>query len=110
MEDISSNQQDTVLTDGERQVLALVTRGHTNKEIADELFLAINSVKSYMHSIFSKLKVKNRAQAVIMALTSGYLNLHDVFTLDEIADMLASLELKDFETISVLVEQKRQQY
>jgi len=110
MEEVSRDQRDTLLTDTERQVLALVARGLTNKEIAAELYLSLNSVKSYMHAVFSKLKARNRAQAVILALNRGHLSVRDVFALDQIAELLASLNPGDFETMSMIVERKRRQH
>lgn len=56
------------LTRREREVLALLTRGLTNKAIAQELVISENTVKRYLKSIFQKLAVDSRAGAVAMAL------------------------------------------
>jgi len=57
----------TGLTDQERNVLELVSRGMTNKSIATTLFLSPHTVKDYLSSIMAKLQAKNRAEAVLMA-------------------------------------------
>lgn len=59
------------LTRRERDVLALVVRGLTNKGIAHELVISENTVKRYLKSIFEKLDVDSRAAAVAVALTKS---------------------------------------
>lgn len=58
------------LTAKEKEVLKLVSQGFSNKEIADKMFVREVTVKTHLNSIFKKLKVANRTQAV---LVSGYL-------------------------------------
>ena len=48
----------------EYEVLQLIAQGHTNQEIADQLFISLNTVKSHSSNIFAKLDVKRRTQAV----------------------------------------------
>lgn len=60
------------LTRRERDVLALVARGLTNKGIAREMVISENTVKSHLKSIFEKLDVDSRAGAVAAALTQQY--------------------------------------
>jgi two-component system response regulator DevR len=50
----------------ERQVLALIARGLTNREIADELDLAEKTVKNYVSALFCKLGVERRVQAAVV--------------------------------------------
>lgn len=57
-----------MLTKRELEVLKMASEGHNNKEIADKLVLSEVTVKSHMNSIFKKLKVTNRTQAVLLAL------------------------------------------
>lgn len=59
------------LTRRERDVLALVVRGLTNKGIARELVISENTVKRYLKSIFKKLDVDSRAAAAAAALTKA---------------------------------------
>ncbi|GAB3144938.1 response regulator transcription factor [Micromonospora sonneratiae] len=59
------------LTDREREVLALVGAGLSNIEIARRLFLVEGTVKSYLSTIFTRLGVRNRVQAAIIAYEAG---------------------------------------
>jgi LuxR family maltose regulon positive regulatory protein len=55
------------LSQRELEVLHLIIEGATNKEIADELVLTVNTVKRHISNIFGKLHVSNRAQAIAQA-------------------------------------------
>lgn len=55
------------LSDRESEVLALIARGLTNAQIADELYLSIETVKTYVKRVYAKLEVHNRAQAAVAA-------------------------------------------
>lgn len=55
------------LTKREMEVLLLMTEGKSNQEIADELFIALKTVKVHVSNILSKLGVQDRTQAVIYA-------------------------------------------
>ena len=46
-------------------MLALIARGLTNAQIADELYLSIETVKTYVKRLYAKLDVHNRAQAAV---------------------------------------------
>ena len=48
-------------------MLGLVAEGYTNREIAERLFIAVSTVKSHTNSIYGKLEVKNRTQAIALA-------------------------------------------
>lgn len=61
------------LSNRERDVLSLIARGMTNKEIAIKLFLSSNTIKSHSIKIYKKLNVKNRTQAVSKARLLGIL-------------------------------------
>ena len=56
------------LTSREKEVLQMAAKGANNKEIAEKLVLSEVTVKSHMNSIFKKLKVTNRTQAVLLAI------------------------------------------
>ena len=59
------------LTDREREVLALLTTGRTNGEIAGELFVANGTIKSHVNAICRKLGARNRTEAVARARAVG---------------------------------------
>ncbi len=52
------------LTTRELEVLQLIAQGHSNQEIADKLFVSLNTVKTHSSNLFAKLDVKRRTQAV----------------------------------------------
>jgi DNA-binding NarL/FixJ family response regulator len=66
------------LTQRELDILKLVTKGFTNKEIADELSLSARTVQRHLESIFNKLQVGSRTEAVVRALKEGWVTLNDV--------------------------------
>ena len=59
------------LTDREKDVLRLVARGATNRDIADELIITENTVKVHLRNILDKLQLRNRQQAAAYAVQEG---------------------------------------
>jgi len=59
------------LTDRELEVLTLIVRGLSNKDIAETLNLSLDTVKNHMRYIFAKLTVSDRTQAAVKALKEG---------------------------------------
>ena len=59
------------LTEREREILALIARGRNNGEIARELFLSLKTVRNYVSNVFAKLRVADRAQAIVRAREAG---------------------------------------
>lgn len=57
-----------LLTSKEKEVLQMVAKGESNKQIADKMFVKEVTVKTHLNSIFKKLKVANRTQAVLLAM------------------------------------------
>jgi LuxR family maltose regulon positive regulatory protein len=55
------------LSERELELLRLVAAGHSNQEIAQELFLALGTVKKHLNNIFGKLDVQSRTQAIVRA-------------------------------------------
>lgn len=85
--DLRERVQAPDLTSREKQVLSLMIMGLTNREIADKLFIAENTVKSHLNTAYKKLGVRSRGEATrritdpeeglgmgILALTSAGLN------------------------------------
>ena len=67
-----------LLTEREMEVLKLVTKGLSNKDIADDLSLSIRTVQGHLANIFNKLRVSSRTEAVVHALKEGWVALDDV--------------------------------
>jgi two-component system, NarL family, response regulator len=61
----------TVLTKREQEILALVSMGKSNQEIATILYIATGTVRVHVHTILSKLSVRDRTQAAILAIKNG---------------------------------------
>lgn len=61
------------ITARERDVLAFVAKGHTNRKIGRALSISENTVRNHIASIFSKLGVKDRTEAAVQALRRGLL-------------------------------------
>ena len=76
VDDIKTITQNLIepLSPRELEVLYLIAKGFTNKEIGKRLFLAINTVKGHNRNIFGKLGVKNRTQAVSKAQSLNILH------------------------------------
>jgi len=56
-----------LLTNRENEVVQLISKGYTNQEIADELFITLKTVKTHVSNILSKLDVEDRTQVAIYA-------------------------------------------
>ncbi len=61
------------LSGREQEVLRLMARGLSNNEIAAELFLGVETVKTYVSAVLAKLGARDRTQAVIAAFESGFI-------------------------------------
>jgi DNA-binding NarL/FixJ family response regulator len=63
------------LTDREKEVLALVARGLSNREIAAQLFISVATTKTHIGRLLTKLDSRDRAQLVVLAFESGFVTL-----------------------------------
>ncbi len=63
--------QQPILSNREREILALIAKGYSNQKIANELYLSLGTVKSYVRMLLNKLSVDDRVQAAAMAVREG---------------------------------------
>jgi len=70
-----SGQADVVLTEGEQRVLAALATGASRPQIARDLHLSLNTVKSHLRSLYMKLSATTRDQALQRALSLGLVNM-----------------------------------
>jgi len=64
------------LTEREAEILALITQGKSNIEVAELTYLSKNSIKSYIRSAYRKIGVGSRTQAVLWGVTHGFMPDH----------------------------------
>jgi DNA-binding NarL/FixJ family response regulator len=65
---------ETDLSSRELEVLLNISHGLSNQQIADKLFVSLNTIKTHTTNIYSKLGVKSRTQAVLKAKTLNLMN------------------------------------
>jgi DNA-binding NarL/FixJ family response regulator len=65
------------LSDREAEILALITQGKNNAEIAGLTYLSPNTVKSYVRNLYRKIEVSSRTQAVLWGIRHGFEPDHD---------------------------------
>ena len=70
-DDVGPHEKINDLSDREIEVLRLLAKGYTDREIADQLCLTSVTVRSHISRVLSKLNVKNRVQAALYGLRSG---------------------------------------
>jgi DNA-binding NarL/FixJ family response regulator len=63
------------MTHREMEVLKLVARGMNNRDIAGKLGVGLRTVKSHLETIFSKMDVNSRTEAVLEALKRGWVSI-----------------------------------
>lgn len=101
-----------ILTDEERAVLIQVAihpglKHLTNKQIGQQLGFSITKVKSLLHQVCTKLDASNRNEAVLLALKRGEIYLNELLTLNELAEILCSLDPIELREISDYVRNNR---
>ena len=65
-------EKELVLTAREAQILKMLELGLSNRDIADQLCIAVHTVKNHVHSLLTKLGVSTRAQAAALSRTIRY--------------------------------------
>lgn len=65
------------LTERELSVLSLLPFGMTNKEISNKLHISVHTTKAHLESIYEKLSVCNRVQAVVKAMQYDIININE---------------------------------
>jgi DNA-binding CsgD family transcriptional regulator len=63
--------ENNTLTSREMEILALIAEGKSNKEIAADLFISVNTVKVHVSSIFQKIEASSRTEAALYAIENG---------------------------------------
>jgi len=101
----------TVLTTEERDILILGTihpRGKhlSNSEIGQRLGISVSRVKNLIHQACVKLEAHNRIEAIFFAMKQGEIDINEVYSLDEIAEILSSLSPDMLRRIAHLVRQE----
>ena len=71
----TGKSEDLNISKREYEVLELLAAGHSNQEIADKLFISLNTIKTHSSNLYSKLGVKRRTQAIEKARNLGILQL-----------------------------------
>ena len=74
----SRREASDILTEREIEVLKMVAGGMSNKDIAKKLFLSIHTIESHLTSIFNKLDVCSRIEAVMEVFKRGWFTLEDI--------------------------------
>ena len=59
------------LTEREREILACASAGRGNKDVADQLCVSVDTVKTHLHHIYRKLSVNGRVEAVLLYLRNA---------------------------------------
>jgi two-component system, NarL family, response regulator LiaR len=78
MREVSAPENPEALTDRETEVLTLVARGKSNRQIASELFVEEQTVKSHVLNILRKLGVQSRTQAALHAVRTGLVSTEEL--------------------------------
>src|SRR5215213_526019 len=78
MREVRAPESPDALTERESEVLKLLARGGSNKQIATSLFLSEKTVKAHVSSILMKLGVRSRTQAALHAVRSGLVSIEEL--------------------------------
>jgi len=100
-------KQNTTLTKTEREILVLAGFGLSNKKIADRLCISIDSVRTLLYRVYTKLGASRRADALVVAIKQGDMTALDVFPPNELIRVLAPLGAESLEKMAQLLDQQR---
>ena len=103
---LTHRRQDGILTNRERDVIILVARGLTNKEMADFLCMSTSAVRTFLNRAFTKRGARKRADAVVLALKKGEISIGEISSLDEVLQGIAPLGAEFIEKIAQLLDEK----
>ena len=78
MHEVRAPESPEALTEREAEVLRLVARGRSNKQIAQELFVGEKTVKAHVSNILTKLGVHSRTQAALHAVRIGLVSMNEL--------------------------------
>ncbi|MGH3105882.1 MAG: response regulator [Rubrobacteraceae bacterium] len=78
MREVRAPENPEALSDRETEVLRLLARGKTNKQIASELYMEEHTVKAHVSSILMKLGVQSRTQAALHAVRAGLVSVEEL--------------------------------
>jgi two-component system, NarL family, response regulator LiaR len=78
MREVRAPENPEALSDRETEVLRLLARGKTNKQIASELYMEEHTVKAHVSSILMKLGVQSRTQAALHAVRTGLVSVEEL--------------------------------
>ena len=80
------------LSDREREILQLVSQGKSNKQIALDLFISVNTVKVHVSNIYEKIGVASRTEATLFAIENRIYSPNPVFTSPEVSPTTTTTE------------------
>lgn len=70
---LTKNKYIEIPTPREREILAFIANGLTSQEIADRLFISLNTVETHRRNLINKFQAKNMAEMIHIAITNGFL-------------------------------------
>lgn len=77
-EKAENGKTDVILSEREKEVLQLAARGLSNQDIADNLHISIRTVQRHLNTLFNKLNVGSRTEAVFQSVKRGWLSFEDI--------------------------------
>lgn len=69
--------KETILTTREIEVMNLLIYGYNNSTIAEKLCISVHTIKAHISSIYEKLNVSNRVQAIVKCLKEDLINISE---------------------------------